>query len=263
MWPSAVVLSSWLLANPEILYNKQILELGAGCGLTGLVASRIVSEYEQQQQQQKQMQLDKKVSMTEEEKKCDGNGGLTIKNDQDMNMKEGKKVKMTDFNSKVLTNLDRNIDLNQLNHVATTSKLDFYCQKGNNYPGGWITEQKSEFEIECGGEQPPVDLILAADVICKPSDSIAASKTIYDVLKPGGEAIIVSADAKHRFGVDIFERECKSVGLELKVINVTDLCDGKLLPQTESSDDPCGIRQTSGFVDGMSLTMFRIIKPEK
>jgi predicted nicotinamide N-methyase len=87
-WPSAVVLSSWLLANPEILYNRQILELGAGCGLTGLVASRIVSEYEQQQQQQKQIQLDKKVSMTEEEKMCNGNGGLTIKNDQDMNMKE-------------------------------------------------------------------------------------------------------------------------------------------------------------------------------
>jgi hypothetical protein len=44
---------------------------------------------------------------------------------------------------------------------------------------------------------------LAADVIRKPSDSIAASKTIYDVLTPEGEVIIVSADAKHRFWFDM------------------------------------------------------------
>ena len=48
MWPSAVALSSWLIANPTVLYNKQIIELGAGCGLTGLVASRIVDEFERQ-----------------------------------------------------------------------------------------------------------------------------------------------------------------------------------------------------------------------
>ena len=43
-------------------------------------------------------------------------------------------------------------------------------------------------------------------------------------------------------------------------MNIADMCDGKLLPRDKDSEDPCGIRQTSGFVDGMTLTMFRVVK---
>ena len=82
MWPSAVVLSSWLLENPHVLYNKDIIELGAGCGLTGLVASRIVAEYQQQYQQQD--------GIIEEEKKCDGHGH-NLNDNLDHNMASRKK----------------------------------------------------------------------------------------------------------------------------------------------------------------------------
>jgi len=242
MWPSAVALSSWLLANKSILYNKQILELGAGCGLTGLVASRIVHEYHK--------------SLFQESHNHDEKKGQCY----DIKHVQGKHVILTDFNQKVLFNLDRNINLNELNHVAETTQLDFYVQQGTNYDGGWITKPIGNISSD-NVPLPPVDMILAADVICKPSDSVAVSKTIYDVLKPGGEAIIISANAKHRFGVDIFEHECELVGLKVEITDVAELCDGKLLPQTAASIDPCGIRQTSGFVDGMSLTMFRITKP--
>lgn len=265
MWPSAVVLSSWLLANPSILFNKQTIELGAGCGLTGLVASQIVAEYEQSHRIHQHSTNDQ----SRNEEKKDGDD-LDIMTEESKDGKgKGNQVTMTDFNTKVLTNLDRNIALNGLNHVAQTMHLDFYVQSGLNHQGGWSSSNHME---DSGVDdlydandtrshiQPPVDLILAADVICKPSDSIAASKTIYDVLKPGGEAIIVSANAKHRFGVDIFEKECASLGLDVKSTNVSDLCEGRLLTKSEECHDACGIRQTSGYVDGMSLTMFRVHK---
>jgi len=240
MWPSAVVLSSWLLAHPHVLFRKEILELGSGCGLTGLVASKIAHT----------MKMQSLINGMSEEKKIDTRlVGAGIE-------KQRHEVLLTDFNTKVLQNLDRNIALNELNSVVKTDQLDFYVQQGDNYMGGWVSGSGNT-------KRSPVDLILAADVICKPSDSVAASKTVHDALRPGGEAIFVSANAEHRFGIDIFENECKQSGLIVEVIDVADLCEGKLLPQTEKCEDPCGIRKTSGFVDGMSMTMFRIRKPNK
>ena len=225
MWPSAVVLSSWLLDNQSLLEGKSVLEIGSGCGLTGLVAARIA----------------KRIGMKD----------------------DSSNVILSDFNHKVLTNIDRNIELNGLGHVAKPLHLDFYLQEGTNREGGWIgTELHLVVENEgLASKQPAVDLILAADTICKPSDSVAVSNTIHDALVPGGEAIVVSANAKHRFGIDIFEKECERNGLQVITTNVADMCDGKLLPICKDSEDPCGIRQTSGFVDGMSLTMFRVRKP--
>jgi predicted nicotinamide N-methyase len=231
------------MIHREKLQNKSILELGSGCGLTGLVAAHIIGVHRKNSCQN--------LAMLEEEKKHDeGNTASVI---------------LTDFNKKVLANIDRNIDLNGLGHVATTSHLDFYAHEGDNFHGGWNGGEKPEDDRIKNEDwermMPPVDLIIAADVICKPSDAVAVSKTIYDALTPGGEAIIVSADAKHRFGVDIFEEECQKVGLQIFVIDANDLCGGKLLPQCAHDDDPCGIRQTSGFVEGMSLTMFTLRKP--
>jgi len=217
MWPSAVVLSSWLLMNKECLNNKKVLELGAGCGLSGLVAAKIIS--------------------TE-------NFNSTII--------------LTDFNTKVLNNIKRNINLNSMGYIAKASMLDFYLQTGNNYEGGWISD--------CSHMEESVDFIIAADVICKPEDAKAAAKTIYDVLKPGGEAIIISAGSRHRFGIDTLQPECVSIGLKVTVHNVADLYNGKLLGESnnhEQKEDDNGIRLCSGYVDGMCLSMFCIQKQTK
>jgi len=233
MWPSAVVLSSWLLDHPSLLDGKSILEIGSGCGLTGLVAARMAKAH----------------------------------TDKNNNAESHSNVILSDFNHKVLTNIQQNLELNGLQDVAKALHLDFYLQDGTNTEGGWkgvdydSSNNYRNQGIETCSEQPAVDLILAADTICKPSDSIAVSNTIHDALVPGGEAIVVSANAKHRFGIDIFEKECARNGLQVLMTNVADMCDGKLLPMDKDSIDPCGIRQTSGFVDGMTLTMFRVRKP--
>jgi predicted nicotinamide N-methyase len=296
MWPSAVVLSSWLLDHPSLLVDvnvdmdvdvdvsqermdssetegdirvgvrsnthrhKRILEIGSGCGLTGLVAARIVENHQQS------------IMATKE-------GAVAESHEEDSEIQHHRRsstpVILSDFNHKVLTNIDKNIQLNGLGKVAKPFHLDFYSQQGTNCNGGWkgselkrtLDSSSSSFEKDveypsdhADTNQPAVDLILAADTICKPSDAVAVANTIYDALVPGGEAIVVSANAEHRFGVDIFEDECKRVGLEVTTMNIADMCDGKLLPRDKDSEDPCGIRQTSGFVDGMTLTMFRVVK---
>ena len=118
--------------NKKCLENKKVLELGAGCGLSGLIAAKIISM--------------EKFDST---------------------------IMLTDFNTKVLNNIKRNINLNSMGHVAKPRMLDFYLQSGNNHEGGWISD--------CSNIEESVDFIIAADVICKPEDANAAAKTIYDV----------------------------------------------------------------------------------
>jgi len=199
MWPSAVALSTWLVSNPDAIQNRCVLELGAGCGLSGLVAA-----------------------------------GL-------QRSQPNRSVFLTDFNVKVIENLKRNILLNNVH--ADAKKLDFYDQSGTNE--GWLDGQ--------GQLQRQVDVIIAADMICQPEDAVAAANTIQDALKPGGKAYIILADAAHRFGVDRFEGECHRVGLHVAISNVADLCNGKILDQN--------LCLTTGYVDGMILTMFFINKP--
>ena len=73
-----------------------------------------------------------------------------------------------------------------------------------------------------------------------------------------GSAIVISADAKHRFGVDIFYDECCRAGLDIKVSDVSTLYDGTLLSGSNG-----GIKHTSGYVENMDLTLFSISKPTR
>jgi predicted nicotinamide N-methyase len=205
MWPSAIVLSRWLLANPQHILGKSVLEIGAGCGLVGIAAARLFAQN------------------NSEEKSC---------------------VTITDVNDLVIDNIAKNIVINDVSEVACVAKLDFYEQTGDNEFGKWIDGLTFEY-------RDPVDVVLAADIICQPSDAIAAAKTIYDALVPNtGRAFVVCADSEHRFGIEIFQEECERVGLEVRMTNVADMSEDLL------SD----CHSTSGYVDGMNLTFYDIQK---
>lgn len=212
MWPSAVALSRWLVSNPDEVRNKKVLELGAGCGLVGLVAAAIISR-------------DISVDCTKQ---------------------EAAAVTLSDFNDVVVRNIQQNISLNGLGDIARGEGLDFSQQIADL--DGW--------KDTSGAQQNQVDLVVAADIICQKEDAFAAARSIFCALRDGGKAIVVSADADHRFGVECFHAACTQLGLNVSIKAVNEMYGGNLV----SMD----MEKTSGFVEGMSLRMYvveKIVQP--
>ena len=328
-WPSAVILSRFLIANPTILVSdavggrtKSILEIGSGCGLVGLTAAAIVRKWKL-----------RRDALCDRDREV-----ITARGDTCKSI-----VTLTDFNVRVLANIERNLCTNELSEVASSAHLDFYIQKkmekcvlkgsmnnvkndhsidddGSSNNGkydqeiGWICgddnddddddddddgddsdrcrdtdnvqsqtitmekEQQSQQKPETRRRRKrrtPVDIILGADVICRPSDSIAVAQTIFASLKSDGVAYIVSASSKHRFGVDTFKDECERVGLEVETMWPLDTTSAGAMGGIESIDahfselfedvgtggmPHCSMGQTAGYIDSMSLIMFRIKK---
>jgi predicted nicotinamide N-methyase len=210
MWPSAVILANYIIKNPRLIQNFSVLELGSGCGLTGLVAAAIGAQ----------------------------------------------SVIQTDYNDAVLENLNGNILLNKeyfLNCDVSVSKLDFYLQRGESVCGGWYDYDEADTTNSSKVRKDPVSVVLAADVICKPSDSIAVSKTIFDCLVPGGKAYVLCANIKYRFGVDNFEEACRKIGLE---VNRT-----VLQPDDDDTNGYSLLNCCSGFVKEMDFLLFDLTKP--
>eukprot|EP01038_Epipyxis_sp_PR26KG_P007637 gene7637-10396_t len=41
IWHSSIRLAQYMIKNPSMFYNKRVLEIGAGCGLIGIVAAKL------------------------------------------------------------------------------------------------------------------------------------------------------------------------------------------------------------------------------
>jgi hypothetical protein len=108
------------------------------------------------------------------------------------------------------------------------------------------------------GRRPPADVVLAADIICRPEDAVAASMTIRDALRPGGVALVVCANAEHRYGVDIFPGECERRGLKVTSTDAADMLwdGGGGLPGGRDAM----METAAGYVNGMRMTFFEITK---
>ena len=200
-------------------------------GLAGLVAANVIQDYN-------------KITLSNE-----SNGSTNIAYSGTTTTANSGHVVLSDFNEMVVKNLQGNIDLNNLKGVATTEGLDFYQQvaEGN----GWLTTHGVK-------RTDLADLILASDIICQPEDAFAAARSIASTLKFGGKAIVVHADSKHRFGVEKLEEACGVVG-SLTIAskrNMNDYLKDCSSIHTKDMD----MEKTSGFVHGMSLTMYVIIK---
>jgi predicted nicotinamide N-methyase len=203
MWPSSIVLSLYISRHADLFAHRTVLELGAGCGLTGMVAGRVPGV---------------------------------------------KSVTSTDYNDAVLENLRANVLINDLESVVTPRVLDFYQQRGTSN-SGWLPD----------GE--PVDVVIAADVICKDSDAGAAARSVHDCLKSGGRAYVVSGTGEHRFGVDLFNARCKELGLKITTVKQTveDILELSELEEESRGKATAALGLCAGFVEEMTF-YFHVIE---
>ena len=241
MWPAAVLLSRHLSLNPHICRGDastpdgDIIELGAGCGLTGLVAATLLQ-----------------------------NDGGTTGNDD--------KVIFTDYNPAVLENLRRNILLNDFSVAHEVHGLDWFDQQStnptHNDDRGMETRENNTWVDMEGTSHNQCRLILGADLIVCSNDADLVATTIDATLLEGGMAIILGASADARFGVSDFPEACRSLGLDVTI-------DENILEARESEAGEGDDDYDGQFMDGMELaghnlrastcghdfTMFTVNKP--
>lgn len=210
LWPSAVYLSRWLERNASILFHS--------------ASARTILEL------------------------GSGCGLCGIVAASIVRKQPAVKTLLSDFNRTVLMNLQRNVNLNDLQTSCSVVGLDF-CQQLGSANGCWV-------DLE-GRSHASVDLVIAADIICQPSDALAVAKTLSDTLRPGGCAYLVSANAKHRFGVQCFPEACRTMNLDVKVENI-DL-EKEICIEYGLKDD---LEKSCGYIEGMSLQMFFIRTPK-
>lgn len=160
-------------------------------------------------------------------------------------------ITLSDFNDTVLKNITLNIYLNDVVDVATCQKLDFYDNHATTHDDCDDGDDNNTTTPTNPSEKGYYDLIVAADVICNPSDATAVAQTIKNQLASDGEAVVICANAEHRFGVDTFATECVTVGLQVVCQDVADLYGGALLWGEEMD-------MTAGYVDTMRFTFFRV-----
>jgi hypothetical protein len=177
-----------------------VLELGAGCGLVGLVAAHCLGE-------------------------------------QRAASSVPSRVLLTDFNVTVLKNLELNVALNDLQDVCTVVGLDFYQQSDSVNGVNQAVDHPTPLRWfdTSGNAHEQVDVVLGADIICCPSDAKAIAQTIRSVLRPNGMAYVVCADAAHRFGVDCFVHQCEQLALQVHLQDASEIYDfeqGNYLEQT-------------------------------
>ena len=232
MWPSSVMLARHITENPSIVLdnNDGCLELGAGCGLVGLTAATLLKQSREND---------------EEEGKTEEEDGKYADND----------VIFTDYLPQVLENIERNLDLNDIDN-CTVSGLDFFDQPGN-YDSEYLASQPNWIDMD-GTKRKQVGLVLAADVICYSNDATNVANTIQSALIDGGRAVVMSAADGRRFGVEEFPDALREAGLE---VHVTKFAADEGLTTVEESQDVELFTCVGYCAEGYNFLRFDITKP--
>ncbi|KAL7541015.1 hypothetical protein ACHAXR_010564 [Thalassiosira sp. AJA248-18] len=233
MWPSAVMLAHYLSKNPGILRGDDtpdgdVMEMGAGCGLTGLTAATL------------------------------------LQNDDPTN---DDKVVLTDYNPAVIENLRRNILLNEYDVAHEAIGLDWFDNDGTSDDSGESVEREDNTWVDTEGiSHAQFRLILGADLIVCSNDPELVAGTIDTALLEGGTALIMGPSADARFGIAGFPGACRSLGMTVKVDeNILETNENAREEDGSQQQLMDGLDMSRYSIragkDGHDFTMFTINKP--
>ncbi|KAG7336495.1 lysine methyltransferase [Nitzschia inconspicua] len=248
LWPSSVMLAKYLTHHASVLYDcpGNILELGAGCGLVGLTAARLL--------QQRQNEV---------------NGGMIKVDDVAIDINFQSKVIMTDYNPLARDNLERNARLNDVDKFTSVTGLDFFDQVPTEDDmkldeGIDLDSSPTWMDME-GHRQPQVSLILAADIIAYSNDGEMVANTLDVALAQGGKALILGPEEGHRFGLEGFADSCRRFGLEVVEETTISAFGNRNEQQGQCDQLARDIQQMGGYnvENPYNVTMFIVTKPCK
>ncbi|KAJ1459811.1 hypothetical protein M885DRAFT_511073 [Pelagophyceae sp. CCMP2097] len=94
------------------------------------------------------------------------------------------------------------------------------------------------------------DLVLAADCVCSDADAFSLAACLSRCVAPAGRALVVLAEAKHRYGVEKFAPACAALGLAVDIEIV----------EPAASETPL-LAAASGWTPGMTFGVYRITWP--
>ena len=230
LWPSATILSHYLVSTPSLISGKRVLEIGAGVGLCGLVAAHLGAH---------------SVVLSDSFQPILNNLIVNVElNRENLNLKEVDQLKDVFVGGIPTAQCCRNLPppIVPADCYITVEKLDWnsLCLS-REIPRVNESDDVDEQGIKnlllqssCS-EETDFDIIIGSDLVCRVEDAIGVARTIskfLSVKNPQALAIIVLPHHDHRFGVEKLLPYLKEEGLFVKSINLRhSRCE---LPSAES-----------------------------
>ena len=217
LWPAAVGLAQWLAKHlPLLSPGASILELGAGCGLVGLAAAALFPE--------------------------------------------ASKVVLTDHPDypTVLHNLKANVQLNSSSISAGTISTDRMMhpnKKAAPHEQERIQVQSLDFSHFDSEQFADFDVILAADVVCQPSDAMSLGRALETLLnsRKNNTAYVLSGSATHRYGVNVLPQAFRNLDWTCETISAD-----SMQVEAASNGNSSVWQQTAGYVPGMEFVLYTV-----
>jgi predicted nicotinamide N-methyase len=238
LWSSSIILSKFLLRNCELTNNKNILEIGAGLALSGLVSSYnaksvLLTDYNENVVNNIQFNID----INSGKYSINNTNSLIGSNIYDCNVKSAildwdyidipKPFSFSYIKSKQFGCISIGNNKNDINNN------DNMCNNNNNNNNNNkdddddiisinVCSTYSDNKLDKIKNNEKYDLIIGSDMVCLESEAIGVCKVILTKLAANmnSKCIFVIPQPQHRYGVEAFMPALESIGMDVICIPI-------------------------------------------